>query len=174
MGIKLGNLDISAFKVGNTDCKVYLGDTLLYSPTPPTPTSWVLYSSGSTIPSGTFSAIRISESVASAITEDTFISFGDKSDEYFNVGNVCSETTCTEYCCDEYDEETGECISESPECCNEECVSHDFGMIYYDQVNPNGTYYPQTFTDGYWTYDSMSFEMIDAGWTFPFDVELQA
>lgn len=28
--IKLGNLDISAFKVGSDDCKVYLGDTLLY------------------------------------------------------------------------------------------------------------------------------------------------
>ena len=35
-GIKIGNLDISAFKVGNSDCKVYLGDTLLYEPTPPT------------------------------------------------------------------------------------------------------------------------------------------
>ena len=28
--IKLGNLDISAFKVGSDDCKIYLGDTLLY------------------------------------------------------------------------------------------------------------------------------------------------
>lgn len=38
-GIKLGNLDISAFKVGSADCKVYLGNTLLYSGgTPPTPT----------------------------------------------------------------------------------------------------------------------------------------
>lgn len=33
--IKLGNLDISAFKVGSDDCKVYLGDTLLYPTTPP-------------------------------------------------------------------------------------------------------------------------------------------
>lgn len=34
--IKIGNLDISAFKVGSSDCKIYLGDTLLYpkSPTP--------------------------------------------------------------------------------------------------------------------------------------------
>lgn len=41
--IKIGNLDISAFKVGSSDCKIYLGDTLLYpqSPTPPTP-SWTL------------------------------------------------------------------------------------------------------------------------------------
>ena len=28
--IKIGNLDISAFKVGSDDCKIYLGDTLLY------------------------------------------------------------------------------------------------------------------------------------------------
>ena len=31
MGIKLGNLDISSFKVGSDDCKIYLVDTLLYS-----------------------------------------------------------------------------------------------------------------------------------------------
>ena len=31
--IKIGNLDISAFKVGSSDCKIYLGDTLLYEPT---------------------------------------------------------------------------------------------------------------------------------------------
>lgn len=30
-GIKIGNLDISAFKVGSGDCTIYLGDTLLYS-----------------------------------------------------------------------------------------------------------------------------------------------
>lgn len=29
-GIKIGNLDISAFKVGSADTKVYIGDTLLY------------------------------------------------------------------------------------------------------------------------------------------------
>ena len=34
--IKIGNLDISAFKVGSADTKVYLGDTLLYPTTPPT------------------------------------------------------------------------------------------------------------------------------------------
>lgn len=28
--IKIGNLDISSFKVGSDDCKIYLGDTLLY------------------------------------------------------------------------------------------------------------------------------------------------
>jgi hypothetical protein len=29
-GIKIGSLDISAFKVGQSDCKIYLGSTLLY------------------------------------------------------------------------------------------------------------------------------------------------
>lgn len=32
--IKIGNLDISAFKVGSDDCKIYLGNTLLYPQTP--------------------------------------------------------------------------------------------------------------------------------------------
>lgn len=32
--IKIGNLNISSFKVGNADCKIYLGDTLLYPTTP--------------------------------------------------------------------------------------------------------------------------------------------
>ena len=37
MGIKLGNIDAKYIKVGSDDCKVYLGDTLLYSggTTPP-------------------------------------------------------------------------------------------------------------------------------------------
>ena len=42
MGAKLGNLDVS-FKLGSGDCKVYLGETLIYSgdtPTPPTPPSF--------------------------------------------------------------------------------------------------------------------------------------
>jgi len=33
MAIKIGSLDISAFKVGSDDCKIYLGDTLLYPQT---------------------------------------------------------------------------------------------------------------------------------------------
>ena len=37
MAIKIGNLDINSFKVGSDDCKIYLGDTLLYPTTPPTP-----------------------------------------------------------------------------------------------------------------------------------------
>ena len=34
--IKIGNLDISAFKVGGNDCSIYLGDTLLYPQSTPT------------------------------------------------------------------------------------------------------------------------------------------
>lgn len=38
--IKIGNLDISSFKVGSSDCKIYIGDTLLYPQSkPPTPVS---------------------------------------------------------------------------------------------------------------------------------------
>jgi hypothetical protein len=37
MGIKLGNLDISSFKVGGADCSIYLGDTKLYPTEEPTP-----------------------------------------------------------------------------------------------------------------------------------------
>lgn len=51
--IKIGSLNISSFKVGSSDCKVYLGDTLLYPQgQPPTPTlQWVTFSNGDTIPS---------------------------------------------------------------------------------------------------------------------------
>lgn len=35
--IKIGNLDISAFKVGSSDCKIYLGDVKLYPSEEPTP-----------------------------------------------------------------------------------------------------------------------------------------
>lgn len=50
MAIKIGNLDISAFKVGSGDCTVYLGDTLLYPTTPPTfQEKWkVTYAGGTT------------------------------------------------------------------------------------------------------------------------------
>ena len=41
MAIKIGNTDISAFKVGSGDCKVYLGDTLLYPTTPSFDDKWL-------------------------------------------------------------------------------------------------------------------------------------
>lgn len=45
--MKIGNLDISSFKVGGADCSIYLGNTKLYpSEEPPTPTdNWVLVES---------------------------------------------------------------------------------------------------------------------------------
>ena len=33
MGVKIGNIDVSYFKVGVSDCSIYLGDTLLYPTT---------------------------------------------------------------------------------------------------------------------------------------------
>lgn len=52
MAIKIGNIDISAFKVGSSDCSIYLGDTLLYSGgTQPQTLQWVTFSNGDTIPS---------------------------------------------------------------------------------------------------------------------------
>ena len=58
--IKIGSLDISAFKVGSSDCKIYLGDTLLYpqSPTPPT-YQWLSYNEGDTVPSTTFYGVKL-------------------------------------------------------------------------------------------------------------------
>jgi len=48
-GIKIGN-DTVNFKVGSADCKVYLGDTLLYPSTPPTPTlQWVTFNNGDSV-----------------------------------------------------------------------------------------------------------------------------
>lgn len=49
--IKIGSLDISAFKVGSSDCKIYLGDTLLYPQSQPQTLQWVTFSNGDTIPS---------------------------------------------------------------------------------------------------------------------------
>ena len=49
--IKIGNLDISSFKVGSSDCKIYLGDTLLYPQGQPQTLQWVTFNNGDTIPS---------------------------------------------------------------------------------------------------------------------------
>lgn len=40
MSIKIGNIDVSYFKVGGADCSIYIGDVKMYPPTPPTPTSY--------------------------------------------------------------------------------------------------------------------------------------
>lgn len=51
MGIKLGNLDISSFKVGGADCSIYLGDAKLYPQSQPQTLQWVTFNNGDTIPS---------------------------------------------------------------------------------------------------------------------------
>ena len=66
MAIKIGNLDISAFKVGSGDCSIYLGDTLLYSggTTPPVfQGKWLATYSGGTTSSADCDA-------SSSITEN--------------------------------------------------------------------------------------------------------
>lgn len=49
--VRIGNTDISSFKVGSEDCKVYLGSTLLYPQSQPQTLQWVTFSNGDTIPS---------------------------------------------------------------------------------------------------------------------------
>lgn len=51
MGFKIGNLDVSYFKVGSGDCSIYLGETLLYPQSSPQTLQWVTFSNGDTIPS---------------------------------------------------------------------------------------------------------------------------
>ena len=103
MGVKLGTLDISSFKVGSADCKVYLGETLLYSgdtPTPPTPSYkfTATYSDGTsyseecdsdttlttatTKPSGYQSSLMTSAVVGDCVTsigQNAFMSFSSLS-----------------------------------------------------------------------------------------------
>lgn len=43
MAIKIGNLDISSFKVGGADCSIYLGDTKLYPEEEPTLMNIITY-----------------------------------------------------------------------------------------------------------------------------------
>lgn len=60
--IFLGDISNLQFKVGSSDCKIYLGNTLLYSggTTPPTPTyEWVVYSEGDTVPSSTIYGVKL-------------------------------------------------------------------------------------------------------------------
>ena len=49
--MKIGNLDISSFKVGGADCSIYLGDTKLYPQSQPQTLQWVTFNNGDTIPS---------------------------------------------------------------------------------------------------------------------------
>ena len=49
--MKIGNLDISSFKVGGSDCSIYLGDTKLYPQSQPQTLQWVTFANGDTISS---------------------------------------------------------------------------------------------------------------------------
>lgn len=76
MGIKLGNLDISSFKVGGADCSIYLGDTKLYPSEEPTPTptyEWKQYNAGDTVPSKLFYGVKLGD----PSMDTTSIEFGD-------------------------------------------------------------------------------------------------
>ena len=101
MSIKIGNLDVSSFKVGSADCRVYLGDTLMY---PQSQTSYKLvaeYSDSSEykIECDATSALTAAEVTAhttpkSAMTEATI---GDCVTELSsNTFSSCSSlTSCT-------------------------------------------------------------------------------
>ena len=65
--IKIGNLDISAFKLGVAECSIYIGDTLLYpQSTPPTPVS------------SCYEVIQQTISQYASTTYDSVYSFSDK------------------------------------------------------------------------------------------------
>lgn len=75
MSIKIGNLDVSSFKVGSADCRVYLGDTCVYSGDTPTPhdysqdyLTFVALNNGTFSFSGTSTANCLSYSTDSGTT----------------------------------------------------------------------------------------------------------
>lgn len=81
--IKIGSLDISSFKVGSDDCKVYLGSTLLYSggTTPPTPPvfqgKWKATYTGGTTSSADCDASSAITSGEIALTDLESVEIGD-------------------------------------------------------------------------------------------------
>lgn len=101
--IKLGNLDISAFKVGSDDCKVYLGDTLLYSggTTPPTPTlQWsTIPSDGSSVDLNGVKIYGIKGNIDNmtyffAYTSNINVNYDYNNNNYVvNIGNGCYTNT---------------------------------------------------------------------------------
>lgn len=75
--IKIGNLDISSFKVGGADCSIYLGDTKLYPQSQPQTLQWVTFSDGDTIPS-TLNVYGISGS-----SEELMNTFSDTTEPFY-------------------------------------------------------------------------------------------
>jgi len=105
-GIKIGNLDISAFKVGSSDCKVYLGDALLY---PNVETSVVAKFNVTTTSSPTriisqyadspFSAIEIDGVVQpSVVSTYTFSTTGEHTVKYTLTDPTSIDTYAFGYC----------------------------------------------------------------------------
>ena len=98
-GIKIGNLDISAFKVGSDDCKVYLGDTLLYPTTPPTPTfdgKWLATYTGGTTSSAECDASSAITSGEITLTDLESLKIGNC---VTNIGSsMCSGCTSLTSC----------------------------------------------------------------------------
>ena len=93
MGVKLGTLDISSFKVGSADCKVYLGETLLYSgdtPTPPTPTAYTWTTIDDTFTSQQTPIPVYEIHVDWLTTDDNNQSFGFYDNPSFSSGYQCT------------------------------------------------------------------------------------
>ena len=97
--IKIGNLDISAFKVGSDDCKVYLGDTLLYPTEPPVfqDKFKATYSNGNVISSSCDSTSAITEGEIN-LTNLVSVEIGDycvTSIDWYAFEGCTSLTSCT-------------------------------------------------------------------------------
>lgn len=165
MAIKLGNSDISSFKVGSGDCSIYLGNTLLYSGgTPPTPTyEWVSYSEGDVVPtSKTFYGIRANVDSISEPSDEVFVQITcldpskifeigwDGSEWYASYGsNIITD--------DVYDSETGyitiifsnynnETYNMFYESTGEDTIPFDLDL--YEESQPTPTLQWVTFTNG--------------------------
>ena len=102
--MKIGNLDISYFKVGGADCSIYLGDTKLYpEDVPPTPPSFdgkykFTLSDDSVVSGECYSSSELTKSEVSAYTTtlkeavvgDCVTSIGERA-----FYNCISLTSCT-------------------------------------------------------------------------------
>lgn len=119
--IKIGNLDISAFKVGSSDCKIYLGDTLLYPQSQPQTLQWVTFTNGDTIPSD------LDIYGFSGVSENLYDTFGYGEHFQFTPSRNRIETVI--YC------DGNSCYSENPY--NTDTISLIFSDVgccdYYNQ-----------------------------------------
>ena len=126
--------------------------------------TWVTYQA-ETVLNGNFGGIRISENTE--IPEGGELVFTTSSGSY-QIARICESSECIEYCCDEYDEETGECIQYSEDCCQEDCMVYETYVTEYDSQGDVVDQYPISFEDGYWTYD----QSVSINQTLSFDVDV--